>query len=312
MHAESRSTVLLAAILLPLLASAGAESPSAGPPPRRELKRRPLRLTDANATAVPEIHVAGGVPTTVVFRSPIKPDSVLIADTSGLFPEKTRTTSTSLLLIPRADLPQGTVATLSVTLTDGTILPFLLSSVPSEADLQVDVEVALEEHAPPESTAGMKTVISQLQQKLDECTASSGAAGVQKIAALIVQQDLARPQAFQRYDVRKLDKQSRLLVEVRQAYRLFGTTYVVMTIENRDPSRSWVLDHPEVALQGGGRADDLKVSSFSGDMPALHPDETQKLVIAFPTPAQGINNRFVLSLKEKDGNRHVRLEDVAL
>ena len=40
--------------------------------PKRELRRRTLTINDANANSVAEIHVAGGVPTTLVFEIPFK------------------------------------------------------------------------------------------------------------------------------------------------------------------------------------------------------------------------------------------------
>jgi len=162
----------LVAVALPLLL-VGVAVPVealAGPPIRRELKRRLLQVTDATSTTVPQVHVAAGIPTTLAFRVPIKPEAVLMADTAGVFPEKTRATATSVLLTPRADLPSTAVATLTVTLEDGTILPFLLTSLPGEADLQVDVDVALQARQAPESAGTLASVVSQLQQRLDECT----------------------------------------------------------------------------------------------------------------------------------------------
>lgn len=281
----------------------------AGTPARRELRRRPLQVTDATSTTVPEVHVAAGVPTTLTFRVAIKPDAVLLADAAGVFPERTRATSTSVLLTPRADLPASAVATLTVTLEDGTILPFLLTSIPGEADLQVDVDVAL--HTPA-SAGALASVVSQLQQRLDECTSTSGTAGVRKIAAIVSQQDLEKPQAFQRYDIHRLTRQNQLLVEAKQAYRLFGATYLVLTIQNRSPSKAWVFDKAEVSVQGTGATEELKVAAAIAELASLQPDETERLVVAFPTPSQGANPRFVLSLREKDGNRHVRLDDIAL
>jgi len=304
-----------AGLLLLLALLAGGLVPAealAGSPARRELRRRPLQVTDATSTTVPEVHVAAGVPTTLAFRVPIKPDAVLVADTAGVFPERTRATTTSVLLTPRVDLPASAVATLTVTLADGTILPFLLTSVPGEADLQVDVEVALQARQAPESAGALASVVSQLQQKLDECSSMAGTAGVQKIAALVAQQDLEKPQAFQRYDIHRLTRQSQLLVEAKQAYRLFGVTYLVLTIQNRSASKAWVFDRAEVSIRGDSATEDLKVSAAVAEMVALQPDETERLVVAFPTPNQSATHRFVISLHEKDGSRHVRLDDVAL
>jgi len=123
---------------------------------------------------------------------------------------------------------------------------------------------------------------------------------------------LLKPQAFQRYDIHRLTRQGQLLVEARQAYRLFGVTYLVLTIQNRSASKAWVLDRAEVSVQGGPATEELKVAAAVAELAVLGPDETERLVVAFPTPNQSANQRFVLSLREKDGNRHVRLDDIAL
>lgn len=69
-----------AGLILLLALVAGALVPAearAGAPARRELRRRPLQVTDATSTMVPEVHVAAGVPTTLAFRVAIKPDAGL-------------------------------------------------------------------------------------------------------------------------------------------------------------------------------------------------------------------------------------------
>jgi uncharacterized protein (TIGR02268 family) len=291
-----------------------APAPAAAQPkpaPKRKLLRRQLAITDATINTVPEIFVAGGVPTTLSFRQPINEKSIVLADSADVF-LPVRSTSTSIQLIPKMDVPDGSPTTLTVSLADGTVLPFMLGSVPQEADVQLDIDVTLEKKASGDSPQALKSAIGQLRAQLDECTATSDAAGLSKLAALILREDTGKPQPFERHDVHKLDKQSRLLVEVKQAYRLFGHTYVLLTVENRDPSKSWVLDRPEVSLLGDGTTNDLKVAAFSSDTATLNPDETQKLVVAFPTPPQGVNQRFTLSLFEKNGNRHVRLDNVSL
>jgi len=280
-------------------------------PPKRKLVRRQLVITDATLNSVPELHVAGGVPTSLSFRQPINEKSIVLADSADVF-LPVRATSTTIQLIPKTDIPEGTPTTLTLALADGTVLPFMLSSVPTDADVQVDIELSLEKKAAADSPQALKNVIGQLRAQLDECTANSDAAGLSKLASLILKEDASKPQPFARHDVHKLDKQSRLLVEVKQAYRLFGHTYVLLTVENRDPSKVWVLDRPEASLLGEGSTSDLKVSAFASDTATLNPDEVQKLVIAFPTPPQSVGHRFTLALFEKNGNRHVRLDNVSL
>src|SRR5262245_55368528 len=69
----------------------------------RELRRRTLTINDANAKTVAEIHVAGGVPTTLVFELSIKENGALLADvTKNFFPPQL--TDNAILLVPRADV----------------------------------------------------------------------------------------------------------------------------------------------------------------------------------------------------------------
>jgi uncharacterized protein (TIGR02268 family) len=278
---------------------------------RRALKRRSLQVTDANFNEVQVVHVAAGVPTTLSFRQSLRPESVILADTTNAF-LPLKATETSIVLIPRRDLGHRSMTTLTVTLADGTILPLLLTTIAKEADIGVDINVSLVKQAPPESTAILKASVAQLRAELDECRADQGNAGIAKLASLVLQQELARPQVFERHELRRRDKQERLLVDVRQAYRIFGHTYVVLTLENRDPSRTWVLDHPELAVTGGGQSLDVQVVAFQMDTVAIAPNETGKVVVAFQTPPQGSSNSFSLQLLEKNGSRHVKLDGLSL
>ena len=280
---------------------------------KRELRRRTLTINDANANSVAEIHVAGGVPTTLVFEIPIKENGALLADLSkNFFPPQL--TDNTILLVPRVDIATKNLATLTVTLSDGSVLPFKLISHPKEADIQVDVSLALEKHAAPGSAQALKGTLSQIRSELDECQANAGKAGISKVASLILGQDLDKPQSFtvSQHSAHRLDKQNRLLVEVKRAYRLFELTYLVVSVENRDPSNVWVLDKPEIALTGQSQVADVKVMLHAAELSALPPGETEKVVIVFNTPMQDVQHRFNVSLLEKNGNRHVRLEDVNL
>jgi hypothetical protein len=73
-----------------------------------------------------------------------------------------------------------------------------------------------------------------------------------------------------------------------------------------------VLDHPEVALTGNSQSVDVHVAAFQVDLPAIAPNETGKLVVAFQTPPLGSSNSFRLQLLEKNGSRHVKLDGLSL
>jgi len=184
--------------------------------------------------------------------------------------------------------------------------------VPHEADLAVDVSVSLVRKASPDSSAAVKATVADLRAELDECHSDSGKAGVAKVARLVLEQDGNAKELFLRQDVHRRDKQERILVELSRAYRLFGHTYLVLSLENRDPSSPWVLDRPEVSAAGDGQSMDLHVVAFDMDAPSLAPGEAGRLVVAFATPAQSLSGGLRLQLLEKNGSRHVRLDGLSL
>lgn len=275
---------------------------------KRELRRRALTIDDASLTSVPEIRVAGGTPTILTFEVPVKEGGAVLADVRGVFYPPTQTDRT-VMLVPKVDLerPQP----LNVSLADGTVLTFKLVTVPNEADVQVDVAVALRERARPDSAAGLRMMNEQLRSELDECRDGSANAGATKLAALLLAQSLDRPQNFERRPLRAGDKQNRLLVEGRWVYRMLGLTYMIFTVENRDPQRSWVLDRAEVRLTGGGDAVEVKVVAAQAELPILPPGTAERVVVAFETPPMSASQRFKVSFHEKDGPRLVALEGLS-
>lgn len=309
----SSFTLLVLLVALPAFAAKSGKATHSKSPAhaRPTLAVRTLTITDANSNQVQEIHCAGRVPTTLAFQVPIDQKLVVLADANNIFLPP-RTTDRTILLIPKEDLTPGTPTTLTVTLEDGTILPFVLSAATDTVDVTVNVIVSLQKRAAPESVEALKTSIGQLRGQLDECQSNAGSAGVSKIAALILKQDADAPAPFERHAVHKLDRQSRLLVEVKQAYRLFNQTYVVLTVQNRDPSRPWVLDHPEVSVSGGGQASDVKVTSYVTEANSLSPDESERIVVSFDTPPQSSGQDYILRLLEHGGSRHVQLDGLAL
>jgi uncharacterized protein (TIGR02268 family) len=302
-----RRSAVLAALALGL----GAEKPSSHPAPPRRLERRTVAVTDASFHDVPVVHVAKGVPTTVSFGQTIRRESILLADTSDAFLPP-RATDTTVVLIPIRDLAPRTVATLTVTLADGTLVPLLLETDARVTDIAVDVAVNLSRKSAPESVSGLKTTVLQLRGELDECRGDSGKAGVAKLARLVLEQDVSGNVPMLRQEVHRRDKQERLLVELLRAYRLFGHTYLLLTVENRDPSAAWVLDRPELSAAGGRESMEVPVLAFEVDVPVLQPNETGHLVLAFRSPLTASGERFQLRLLEKNGTRHVRVEGLSL
>lgn len=298
------------ALLVILLASVGSEALAA--PKRmteRELRRRALTVDDGNVSSLPEIHVAKGVSTVLTFPVPLRDAGAFVADVKNVM-EFLSQADRVVLLVPKQDLTSPLA--LNVTLADGTVLTFKLVSAPRDVDVQVDLTIALERSGSPESPAALKASLARVRAQLEECQAVSGEAGVAKLASLLAAQDLEAPHAFERRPARGGDKQSRLLVRARWVYQILGTTYVVLAVDNRDPSRTWVLDRAEVRLGGRSSGVDVKVLASITELHALPPDVEEKVVVAFATPARDKNQGLTLSLFEKDGGRHVILENLDL
>ena len=289
----------------PSATTPGAAKPGAA----RELRRRTLTFTDASVTTLPELYVAGGTATVVTFQVPIAEGGAIPGTSKELFFPISQTDKT-IIIVPKSDLA-GPVP-LNVSLTDGTVLTFKCVSSRAFADAQVDVLLALEKRAAQESPVALKATIGQLRSQLDECRATTGDAGALKLASLLIQQSLEKPQTFTRHPLRALNKENRLLAEARWSYRLLGLMYVVLTVENRDPERAWVIDRAEVKVNGSANNTDVQVKTVTAEFPVLAPDTSERVVVAFTTPASDVSQSVTLTLHEKDGNRRISLSNLDL
>ncbi len=307
------SPILFLALMLSAAPAPSARAPR--PAPRREFLRRVIQVTDA--TREVPVTVSAGNATTLAFPQPINGARVVLADAHGYFGgHPVDLNGNFLMLKPAKDIPAGEAVAMQVTLVDGTGLPpILLSSAPGSTDLFVDIDIAFKTKASADSAIGLKAQLGELQARLDECQQSAGDKGAMKVAELVLRQDFTKPAAFvvEKHSARHLDKQSQLLVETHDVYRLFDTSFLVVSLENRDPDKLWVLERAEVSVAGGGSSVGARVLDVAQEMnQGVPPGEEAKLVVAFKTPEQTAKHSFELKLFEKAGNRHVTLSDLKL
>src|SRR3954470_5467383 len=264
---------MVASVVAVLFAQALALPPPKEPPAsvQREPVQRTITITDETISSVPEIHVGADWPTTLVFSTPLSKDNqaVMLAQPGHEFAPP-KFTDTSVILVPRKDLPAKGGAALTVTLSDGNILSFKLSTSPGEVDIRVDVQLKLAKRAAPDSPEALKATLDQLRGQVEECQATAGAAGVSKIAALVLSENT--PEAVELRKIGKSDKQSRMLVTARYEYRVFGYTFLVLEIQNRDDAKIWELDGADVKLLGAAQAQDVQVASATMDPSAIEPN----------------------------------------
>lgn len=272
----------------------------------RELKRRTVTISETNG-AIPALHVAPGIATVIAFQANLR-DASFARELEALFHPLTRTART-VVVVPKQVVTKP--VSLSVAMSDGTIVTFALVTVGKDVDAQVDVVIAL--RSAPDSPEALRNQVAELEAKLEDCHAASERAGARKIAALVLAQGGEAPQAFESHVMRGTERQSRLRVEARRVYRMLELTYLVLTVANRDPQRSWVLGRVEVHLTGGGQTMELAVETYKPELEELPPDKEEKVVVAFKTPqVLKANQRIAVALLEKDGSRRVELKDLEL
>lgn len=277
--------------------------------PARKLERRTLTIDDASVNTLPEVYVAGGSATVITFQVAISEGGAMTGVAQNLFVQVAQTDKT-IILLPKADLKAP--VPLNVSLVDGTVLTFELRSNAKRVDAQLDVLLNLKRRAATDSLAALKARVSQSQADLEACRATTGDAGARKIATLLLEQSAEEtPQAFDRRRVSVMARENRMLVEGLWVYRMMGTTYVILNVENRDPERQWVLERATARLTTKGAQQDVPVKVHVTDTPAVGPESSGRVVLAFPTMTGG-RQEVAITLEEKDGGRTVTLRGVEL
>lgn len=293
------------------VAARAADSGTSATPPAtrpRQLERRTVE-SSSDGTVV-ELHVAAGMPTTVVLPRPARGGRAFLgADPSALFPPQVD--GATVVLLPKRDLDEGELASLTVPLEGGTVVAFRLSTAPTTADLTVTVRE-------PEAGPQGPTVTAQLadaRAELDECREGTSQQGVEKLAALILHKDQTAAAAFtaERHPIHRLDTQSRVRVEAKAVFRLFDLTFLVLHLENRDPARAWLFGSAQVALRGpNGRSQDGRVLAATHEFTALAAGEGGDVVLALSLPARGAADTVRVVLADKAAERRVVLDEVPL
>ncbi len=313
-----RSLLLILLASFTALAAPGkpaSKKPEAAPVAPRGPSDRVLTVTDATTAA--EVRLAPpGQTTTLTFPADVDAPKAVVADPQQrILPPIIQ--GATVVLTSTKPLPAGTSVPLALTLVDGTQLNFaVVGGAPDGAsDRFVRVELQLQQRAGADSTTRLKGQVAELQAKLDDCSAGAAEAGIAKLAAIILKQDASKPDTFTveaRSYKSGIDKQNRLLVETQHVFRLFDLTYLAFTIENRDPTQTWVLERAELSVQGPGASSDIKVLGVEQELNAVPPGATSKAVLSFRMPALADGQRFELRLFEKNGARHFKLGDLKL
>src|SRR5947209_5347033 len=132
-----RALLLLFAVATQLTGKAPDQAPPpspplAGPSTPRAVKNRVISFSEKNQASVPEIHLAQDVPTTLILPLNINETATRLADPQRLI-YKPQFFKNTAVLSPKEDLAASALVPLSIALEDGTLLSFLLRTVPTDA-----------------------------------------------------------------------------------------------------------------------------------------------------------------------------------
>jgi uncharacterized protein (TIGR02268 family) len=272
----------------------------------RQVRTRTVTVGTPDAV-VPELHVAPGYGTVLTFQSTVREAKTLRA-AAALF-QTLAWQERNVIVLPKQVVK--TPVMLVVTMTDGATFSFSLVTKKS-VDMQVNVL-----RAAVDSPEALQRQVGALSTQLGECRDGSEKMGPQNVASFILSQSTQvrgreQPQVFESHELRGADKQSRLLVEARRVYRVLGYTFVVLSVDNRDPQRSWILGRPEVRVTGSKNSE-LTVDAQRAEQLELLPDNQERVIIGFRTPPEvGPKDRYTITLKEKDGLRQAQLTNLEL
>lgn len=205
----------------------------------------------------------------------------------------------------------GDRAVLTLTLDGGRPLTFTVRTVAEDAAADTSVQIRLPV-APGETPALCEAAVQRVRDELRACLDTDRERGVSLVASLL----LDAPEGGEVLETRGLgvrDKQGRIFVEVVDAVRLFGHTYVRLSLENRDGSgKVWQPGEPAVVVEGPGpRRRSLAVVSVR-DAEAVETGAAARMVIAVETPQLPKGAKVRLTLPEREGDRHLVLDDLSL
>jgi uncharacterized protein (TIGR02268 family) len=261
------------------------------------MERRVTLPTDSKEGA-PEVHVARGALTTLVFDAPVEKSSLELEKRVSRFKLVDPGEST-LNLEPLVDLAPEERLGLRIRLKDGLVVALILTTHPTQVDGRVDVD----RPRPPEE---VRAELAATKAQLAALQAQLGASG----PASWVLAGLLDELLIQRLDVPvAAGNTSGLSVEDCIGYR--SNTWAVAAIELRNlpGQKAWVPGAVRLSRRGGKP---VQVLSVQLGKPALAPGERGSVAVQTQAPEWKRGEVFHLELTDKDGERVLSIEGVRL
>ncbi len=288
----------------------------------RPARAAPDAPTESRALLYPEATAAGRAPPELRVRVDGTPVTVYLPD-HALDPRPAvhlltmptelglRVAEHTAYLFTTAKARAGDTGTLTLTLADGRPLTFTVRLVPATASADASVEVRLPEdrHTLP---ARCQAAVQEAKDALAECRESDPKRAVALIASLMLDAP-EHGRLLQERQVHWRDKEHRIFIQVVDAVRLFGRTYLRLEVENRDGSgKPWRPGTATVSLVGPGpRLQSLPVVPVY-QLQEIDAGQSAMVVLSVKTPQVAAGAHVRLTLEEKGGSRHLVIQGLAL
>ncbi|NTX57534.1 DUF2381 family protein [Myxococcus sp. CA039A] len=295
------------AILAVLLGVAASAQPL---PPTRERQERRVALSGSPAEPVPELRVAAGITTLLLFDAPLDRGSVELEGR-----ERFRLVDVGeriLALEPAVDLGPGERLGLRVRFTTGASSErgvFALVAHASEVDTRVEVfrrrdsiEALQAELAEVRSQLAAKDVEMRALRLRNEASGPLGMA----MSRLLDDRGVRAKSIFTR---KKEDRASTLFFEDGLSFR--ARTWAVVSVSLRNEGRhSWAPAKARFVNAKNGVG--VRVLGMRLEPPQLEPGESGRMVVETETPSWPVGDVFHLELLDEDGTVRARIPGVSL
>ncbi|MGZ3457240.1 MAG: DUF2381 family protein [Archangium sp.] len=269
-------------------ATAAAQQPQ---PPTREQQQRQVTVPSNPSEPVPEIRVAAGIATTLVFNAAIDKASVEVEGRATRF-RLVDVGERILFLEPLVAPGDGERLGVRVRYKDGASpasATFALVSHPTLVDTRVDV-------------ARMQRSPEVLEAALAQCEAG-GPSNLVLSGRLDLDGVLARRITF----VERV--QAGMKLEDGAGYRAGSWSLVAVRVHNLPGQPSWTAGEVRLTRADGHP---VRVLSVRMDRPQLAPGEVGLVVAETEAPYWTASEVFRLELREKGGGRHLVIGTVEL
>jgi len=296
---------LLLLVALSLVCSVMAASPPVSKP---QPQHRSLYLFGEPNEPAPEIQVAARTSSTLRFELPPSPSRATLGGWADRF-EPPLVGGSSVVVVPLHALSSTDRVPLTVTLADGTVLPFTLVPAQDTVDVQVDVFPHAESakalrRALDEAQEENKKLRSEVHRYQQEQLSTEHA-----LATLFVREEhvALRSQERQKWSLR--GEEFDLKVHLIETFNTTHHAAFVFTLTNTSRTQSWDLQEVRLTSERTGEEKAIAVRTL---LDSIAPGKTGTFVVVTAMLPEGTEEKFLLEVFKRGGLRDIGLMGVTL